>query len=74
MNNIHLNMTIFWNTKATVTKIRHFTKINLTGIHHAACQEQLNEALAVVASELDKEDKTYYKNYRTSWELANFEV
>eukprot|EP00957_Ditylum_brightwellii_P070471 5354307-Ditylum_brightwellii.AAC.1 len=37
------------------------------------CQEQMNEALAVVASELDKEDKTYFQNYMASWELANFE-
>eukprot|EP00957_Ditylum_brightwellii_P207569 15353546-Ditylum_brightwellii.AAC.1 len=35
--------------------------------------EQLNEALAAVASELDKEDKMYFKNYGTSRELANFE-
>eukprot|EP00957_Ditylum_brightwellii_P146527 11155663-Ditylum_brightwellii.AAC.1 len=43
-------------------------------IYCAACQEQLNEALAVVASEVGNEDKTYLKNYRTSWELANFDV
>eukprot|EP00957_Ditylum_brightwellii_P050561 3834183-Ditylum_brightwellii.AAC.1 len=40
----------------------------------ASCQEQLNKALAVVASEVDKEDKTYFLNYATMWELANFGV
>eukprot|EP00957_Ditylum_brightwellii_P119720 9134278-Ditylum_brightwellii.AAC.1 len=57
-----------------VTKIGHITKINPTRIYHMACQEQLNKALAVVASEVDEEDKSYLKNYGTSWELANFEV
>eukprot|EP00957_Ditylum_brightwellii_P016355 1229736-Ditylum_brightwellii.AAC.1 len=74
MNNIYLNMTIFRNTKETVTKIGHITKINPTRIYCVACQEQLNKALAVVTSELVKEDKTYFRNYGTSWELANFEV
>eukprot|EP00957_Ditylum_brightwellii_P203875 15336620-Ditylum_brightwellii.AAC.1 len=74
MNNIYLNIMIFRNTKETVTKIGHITKINPTRFYHAACQEQLNEALAVVASEVDKEDKTYFKNYGTSWESANFKV
>eukprot|EP00957_Ditylum_brightwellii_P126207 9621786-Ditylum_brightwellii.AAC.1 len=74
INNIYLNMTILRTTKETVTKIGHITKINPTRIYHAACQEQLNKALAVVVSELDEEDKTYFKNYGTPWELANFKV
>eukprot|EP00957_Ditylum_brightwellii_P068129 5171729-Ditylum_brightwellii.AAC.1 len=65
MNNIYLNMTISRNTKETVTKIGHITKINPTRVYHVACQEQQNEALAVVASEVDKEDTTYFKNYGT---------
>eukprot|EP00957_Ditylum_brightwellii_P116122 8858045-Ditylum_brightwellii.AAC.1 len=43
-------------------------------IYCVACQEYLNKALAVVASEVDEEDKTYLKNYEASWELAHFEV
>eukprot|EP00957_Ditylum_brightwellii_P183374 13968299-Ditylum_brightwellii.AAC.1 len=74
MNNIYLNVTIFRNTKETVTKIEHITKINPTRIYHAACQEQLSKALAVVALEVDKEDTTYFKNYGMLWELANFDV
>eukprot|EP00957_Ditylum_brightwellii_P158495 12064451-Ditylum_brightwellii.AAC.1 len=57
-----------------VTKIGHITKINPMHIYCVVCQEQLNEALAVVTSELDKEDKAYFQNYGTTWELANFEV
>eukprot|EP00957_Ditylum_brightwellii_P120359 9183608-Ditylum_brightwellii.AAC.1 len=61
MNNIYLNMTIFRNTKETVTKIGHLTKINPMQIYCTAYQEQLNEALAVVASELDTEENIYFK-------------
>eukprot|EP00957_Ditylum_brightwellii_P206767 15349880-Ditylum_brightwellii.AAC.1 len=74
MNNIYLNMTIFENTKEAVTKIGHITEINPTRIYRVAYQEQLNEALAVVASEVDNEETTYFKGYGTSWELANFDV
>eukprot|EP00957_Ditylum_brightwellii_P128680 9815938-Ditylum_brightwellii.AAC.1 len=74
MSNVYLNMTIFWNTKETVTTTGHITKINSKHTYQAACQEQLNKALAVVTSELDEEDKTYFQNYRTTWELANFKV
>ena len=56
-------MAIFQNTKETVTKIGCITKINPTRIYHAACQEQLNEVLAVVALEVDNEDTMYFKNY-----------
>eukprot|EP00957_Ditylum_brightwellii_P001185 93266-Ditylum_brightwellii.AAC.1 len=56
MNNIYLNMAIFHNTKETVTKIGHITNTNPTKIYKAACQENLNNALSVVASELNKED------------------
>eukprot|EP00957_Ditylum_brightwellii_P055445 4201043-Ditylum_brightwellii.AAC.2 len=55
-------------------KIGHIMKINPTRIYHVACQEQVNKVLVVVASEVDEEDKTYFKNYGASWELANFEV
>eukprot|EP00957_Ditylum_brightwellii_P039511 2989151-Ditylum_brightwellii.AAC.2 len=67
-------MAIFRNAKETVTKIGHITKINPMRIFCTACQEQLNKALAVVASEVDREDTKDFKNYRTSWELANFDV
>eukprot|EP00957_Ditylum_brightwellii_P185654 14135213-Ditylum_brightwellii.AAC.1 len=50
MNNIYLDMTIFRNTKETVM-IGHITNINPMRIYCAACQEQLNRALAIVASE-----------------------
>eukprot|EP00957_Ditylum_brightwellii_P199745 15227245-Ditylum_brightwellii.AAC.1 len=66
-------MAIFRHTKETVTKIRHITKINPTTIYCAACQEQLNKALTVVASEVDKEDAMHFKNYGMPWELANIE-
>eukprot|EP00957_Ditylum_brightwellii_P098226 7484310-Ditylum_brightwellii.AAC.1 len=67
-------MKIFRNTKETVTKTGHTTKKNPRRIYCAACQEQLNKALAVVALEVDKEDAAYFKNYRTLWEPVNFDV
>eukprot|EP00957_Ditylum_brightwellii_P176742 13462039-Ditylum_brightwellii.AAC.1 len=39
-----------------------------------AGQEQLNKVLAVVALEVGNKDKTYFYNYGTLWELANFDV
>ena len=60
INNIYINITIFWNTKETITKIGHLTMINPTRIYRVACQEHLNEALAMVAFELHKEDPTYF--------------
>ena len=48
--------------------------INPTRIYRAACQEHLNEALAMVASELHKEDPTYFPNYGTTWETADCDV
>eukprot|EP00957_Ditylum_brightwellii_P129703 9893862-Ditylum_brightwellii.AAC.1 len=48
--------------------------INPTRIYRAACQEHLNEALATVASELHKEDLTYFPNYGTIWETADYDV
>eukprot|EP00957_Ditylum_brightwellii_P179459 13670918-Ditylum_brightwellii.AAC.1 len=74
MNNIYLNITIFRSTKETVTKIGHITKINPMKSYCVTCQEQLNKALVVVALEVNKEDTTYFKNYGTLWELANFNV
>eukprot|EP00957_Ditylum_brightwellii_P087442 6656075-Ditylum_brightwellii.AAC.1 len=67
-------MTIFCNTKETVTRIGYLTMINLKWIYQAACQEHLNEGLATVASELDKENKNYFDDYGTTWELANYDV
>eukprot|EP00957_Ditylum_brightwellii_P053045 4021776-Ditylum_brightwellii.AAC.2 len=61
MNTIYLNMTIFKNTKETVTKIGHKTKINPTRIYHATCQEQLNKALALAALEVNEEDQHILK-------------
>eukprot|EP00957_Ditylum_brightwellii_P156795 11934138-Ditylum_brightwellii.AAC.1 len=48
--------------------------INPTCIYRVACQEHLNEALATVASKLHKEDPTYFSNYRTTWETADYDV
>eukprot|EP00957_Ditylum_brightwellii_P024629 1861044-Ditylum_brightwellii.AAC.1 len=48
--------------------------INPTCIYRAACQEHLNEALAMVASELHKEDPTYFSNHGTTWETADYDV
>eukprot|EP00957_Ditylum_brightwellii_P205456 15343972-Ditylum_brightwellii.AAC.2 len=74
MNNIHLNMTIFHNTKETVTKIGHLTKINSTKIYRVACKENLNNTLSVVASELNKEEVEYFADYGTTWDMANYLV
>eukprot|EP00957_Ditylum_brightwellii_P182270 13886146-Ditylum_brightwellii.AAC.1 len=46
--------------------------INPTCIYLAACQEHLNEALATVVSEPHKEDLTYFSNYGTTWETADY--
>eukprot|EP00957_Ditylum_brightwellii_P148338 11293516-Ditylum_brightwellii.AAC.1 len=67
-------MTIFCNTKETVTKIGHLTKINPTKIHRTACQENLNNALSAVTSELNKEDAEYFADYGTTWDTANYLV
>eukprot|EP00957_Ditylum_brightwellii_P135274 10314766-Ditylum_brightwellii.AAC.1 len=48
--------------------------INPTYIYRAACQEHLNEALDTVASELHKEDPTYFPNYGTTWETVDYDV
>eukprot|EP00957_Ditylum_brightwellii_P141670 10793401-Ditylum_brightwellii.AAC.1 len=48
--------------------------INPTCIYNVAYQEHLNEALATVASELHKEDLTYFPNYRTTWKTADYNV
>eukprot|EP00957_Ditylum_brightwellii_P181198 13802205-Ditylum_brightwellii.AAC.2 len=74
MKNIYLNMTIFCNTKETVMKIGHLTKIIPTKINRAACQENLNNVLSVVASTLNKEDAEYFAGYGTAWDMANYLV
>eukprot|EP00957_Ditylum_brightwellii_P109548 8354730-Ditylum_brightwellii.AAC.1 len=51
-NNILLSMTIFCNTKETVTCVDHLTKVKLVRIYCDYCQDQLNEALDVVAAEV----------------------
>eukprot|EP00957_Ditylum_brightwellii_P118272 9020721-Ditylum_brightwellii.AAC.1 len=48
--------------------------INPTCIYCGACQEHLNEALATVASKLHKEDSTYFPNYGTTRETADYDV
>eukprot|EP00957_Ditylum_brightwellii_P169830 12926503-Ditylum_brightwellii.AAC.1 len=67
-------MMIFHNTKETVTRIGYLTMINPKRIYCAACQEHLNEALDTAALELDKENKNYFADYETAWELANYNV
>eukprot|EP00957_Ditylum_brightwellii_P038853 2936692-Ditylum_brightwellii.AAC.1 len=67
-------MTIFCNTKETVTKIGYLTMIHQKLIYLAACQEHLNKALATVASALDEKDKNYFADYGTTWDLANYDV
>eukprot|EP00957_Ditylum_brightwellii_P052915 4011976-Ditylum_brightwellii.AAC.1 len=67
-------MMMFHNTKETVTRIGYLTMIHPKQIHHAACQEHLNKALATVASELEEENKNYFSEYGTTWELANYNV
>eukprot|EP00957_Ditylum_brightwellii_P011261 851706-Ditylum_brightwellii.AAC.1 len=48
--------------------------IHLKWIYQAVCQEHRNKALAAVASELDIENKNYFADYGTTWELANYDV
>eukprot|EP00957_Ditylum_brightwellii_P161505 12297002-Ditylum_brightwellii.AAC.1 len=48
--------------------------INPTCIYRTAYQEHRNEALATVASKLHKEDPTYFPNYGTTWETADYDV
>eukprot|EP00957_Ditylum_brightwellii_P118942 9071351-Ditylum_brightwellii.AAC.1 len=67
-------MMIFCNTKETVTRIGYLTMIHPKRIYQAACQEHLNKVLAAVASELDTENKNYFADYGTTWELANDNV
>eukprot|EP00957_Ditylum_brightwellii_P068265 5182805-Ditylum_brightwellii.AAC.1 len=57
-----------------VTRIRNLTTIHPKQIYHAACQEHINKALATVASKLDEENKNYFSDYGTTWELANYNV
>eukprot|EP00957_Ditylum_brightwellii_P024047 1813357-Ditylum_brightwellii.AAC.1 len=67
-------MMIFCNTKEALTRIRHLTMIHPKWIYRAACQEHLNNTLATVALELDEENKHYFSDYGTTWELANYNV
>eukprot|EP00957_Ditylum_brightwellii_P078226 5948191-Ditylum_brightwellii.AAC.1 len=67
-------MTIFCNTKETVTRIRYLMMIHPKQIYCTACQEHLNKALTTVALELDKEIKNYVSDYGDTWELANYNV
>eukprot|EP00957_Ditylum_brightwellii_P179235 13654517-Ditylum_brightwellii.AAC.1 len=48
--------------------------IDPTRIYRVACQEHLDEALATVAPKLYKEDPTYFPNYGTTWETADYNV
>eukprot|EP00957_Ditylum_brightwellii_P018217 1372639-Ditylum_brightwellii.AAC.1 len=43
-------------------------------IYQAACQEHLDKTLATVALELNKENKNYFADYGTTWELANYGI
>eukprot|EP00957_Ditylum_brightwellii_P058712 4452181-Ditylum_brightwellii.AAC.1 len=67
-------MTIFHNTKETVSRIGYLMMIHPERIYQAASQEHLNEALAKVASGLDRENKSYFADYGTTWELADYDV
>eukprot|EP00957_Ditylum_brightwellii_P117122 8932934-Ditylum_brightwellii.AAC.1 len=67
-------MTIICNTKETVTKIGHLNKINPMQIYQVSCQEQLNEALNIVAAEVEQEFDSYFQKYRTTIVEANYKV
>eukprot|EP00957_Ditylum_brightwellii_P021052 1586391-Ditylum_brightwellii.AAC.1 len=56
------------------TRIGYLMIIHPKRIYCAACQEHLNKALARVTSELDEENKDYFSDYGTMWELANYNV
>eukprot|EP00957_Ditylum_brightwellii_P166557 12678434-Ditylum_brightwellii.AAC.1 len=53
--------------KETVTRIGYLTKINPVRIYCANCQEQLNEALDIVAAKIEQEDNAHFQNYGTKW-------
>eukprot|EP00957_Ditylum_brightwellii_P071294 5419443-Ditylum_brightwellii.AAC.1 len=59
-----------------VMRIGHLTKINPVPvqIYCANCQEQLNEALDIVAVEVEQEDDAYFQNYGTTMVEANSKV
>eukprot|EP00957_Ditylum_brightwellii_P047368 3598085-Ditylum_brightwellii.AAC.1 len=67
-------MSIFCNTKETATRIGHLTKINPVWIYHANCPEKLNEALDIVAAEVEQEEDAYFQNYDTTMVEANYKV
>eukprot|EP00957_Ditylum_brightwellii_P063816 4843019-Ditylum_brightwellii.AAC.1 len=64
-------MMIFFNTKETVTRIGHLTKINPVQMYRGTCQDQLNEALDIVAAEVEQENNSYFQNYRTTMVKTN---
>eukprot|EP00957_Ditylum_brightwellii_P201619 15326431-Ditylum_brightwellii.AAC.1 len=72
MNKVFMNMTIFCNSKETVTNIGCLTKINPERIYRAKCNEQLNKALTVVSYKVDKADPMYLQHYRTKVKTAQF--
>eukprot|EP00957_Ditylum_brightwellii_P165397 12592956-Ditylum_brightwellii.AAC.1 len=53
------------NTKEAIARIGHLTKINPVRIYQANYQEQLNEALDIVAAEVEEEHRTYFTNCGT---------
>eukprot|EP00957_Ditylum_brightwellii_P016477 1238323-Ditylum_brightwellii.AAC.1 len=67
-------MTVFCNTKETVTRIGYLTKINPVRIYCVNCQEQLNKDLDIVAAEVEQEDDAYFQNYSTTMVEMNYKV
>eukprot|EP00957_Ditylum_brightwellii_P042500 3218100-Ditylum_brightwellii.AAC.1 len=67
-------MAILRNSKENMTNIRCLMKTNLEHIYHAYCQEELNEALEVVALEIDKSNPDYFTNFGTTVTTAKFNV
>eukprot|EP00957_Ditylum_brightwellii_P201743 15327042-Ditylum_brightwellii.AAC.1 len=55
-------------------RVGFLTKINPMKIYCTNCQEQLNEALDIVATEVEQEDDTYFQNYGIILVEANYKV
>eukprot|EP00957_Ditylum_brightwellii_P162307 12358723-Ditylum_brightwellii.AAC.1 len=60
--------------KETVTFIGYITKIHPMHIDRVHCQEQLNEAVIVVVTEVATGDTSYFLNFGTMLKTVNFKA
>eukprot|EP00957_Ditylum_brightwellii_P029149 2203213-Ditylum_brightwellii.AAC.1 len=62
----YLSMSMFHNSKETITKIGYIRMIHPTKVYCHRCQTQLNKALDVVVEETNKADDKHFSNYGTT--------